>query len=528
MTPSLVTAASCAFLALCLCLDASYALRILGLFPLHGKSHFLMCEGLMRNLAKRGHQVDVYSHFPLREPVANYTDYDLGGRIGILSNNVSYGSFDSRTNFAFMPLLMRLYGMPICELMDLPVFQKLMRDPPNDPAYDIVVIELFVAHCYLAWGHRLQVPVVTIITSTMYDWMNYPIGNPSNAAIEPSAFSSFNSPMTFPERLQNVLIKMYIVWTFDNYMSKQDKKVKELFGPDYPDIRDMQQDISLVLLNYHHSITGVRTFATSVQPVAGLHIEDTKDKLPKEVQKFLDQSSHGFIYFSFGSMMRIETFPKHVLEMFYTTFEKIAPVRVLIKVAKPEELPPGLPSNVLTQPWLSQIKVLQHKNIKAFITHGGLLGTQESIYYGVPMIGIPLFADQYFNIQSYAIKNIAVKIDIESITEECLTKAVMEVLHNPIYKQTVDKIGRIFKDDLVKPVDKASFLIEYVVRHGKDTLKSPILALSWWQRILLDVYGFIALIILITLYVIWLGLKMLSKAVWKIITAHSFSKLKEN
>lgn len=57
------------------------------------------------------------------------------------------------------------------------------------------------------------------------------------------------------------------------------------------------------------------------------------------------------------SMMRIESFPKAVLETFYKVFEEIAPVRVLMKVAKKEELLPGLPKNVMIQPWLPQVAV---------------------------------------------------------------------------------------------------------------------------------------------------------------------------
>ena len=64
------------------------------------------------------------------------------------------------------------------------------------------------------------------------------------------------------------------------------------------------------------------------------------------------------------------------------------------------------------------------------MTHGGLLGTQESIYYGVPMVAIPLFGDQHFNTDMYVKKNIAVKVDLHEITEETFTKALYTVLYD--------------------------------------------------------------------------------------------------
>lgn len=57
-------------------------------------------------------------------------------------------------------------------------------------------------------------------------------------------------------------------------------------------------------------------------------------------------------------MIRIETFPKRTLDVFYATFKNIAPVRVLMKIAQPKILPPGLPDNVLVQSWLPQVKIL--------------------------------------------------------------------------------------------------------------------------------------------------------------------------
>lgn len=75
-----------------------------------------------------------------------------------------------------------------------------------------------------------------------------------------------------------------------------------------------------------------------------------------------------------------------------------------------------------------------HKNIKAFITHGGLMGTQEGIYCGVPMIGIPLFIDQFTNVDLYVSNKIAVKMSHREITEEKFDNALNEILYNPIYK----------------------------------------------------------------------------------------------
>ena len=53
---------------------------------------------------------------------------------------------------------------------------------------------------------------------------------------------------------------------------------------------------------------------------------------------------------------------------------------------------------------------LEHKNVKAFVTHGGMIGTLEAISCGVPMIGIPVFEDQHHNIYNYEEKTIDVSL----------------------------------------------------------------------------------------------------------------------
>lgn len=82
-----------------------------------------------------------------------------------------------------------------------------------------------------------------------------------------------------------------------------------------------------------------------------------------------------------------------------------------------------------------KINFAEHKNIKVFITHGGTMGTQEAIYFGIPMIGIPLFGDQRVNIQNYVNKKVAISLeDIQNVTEAKLTSALNAILKDPTYR----------------------------------------------------------------------------------------------
>lgn len=62
------------------------------------------------------------------------------------------------------------------------------------------------------------------------------------------------------------------------------------------------------------------------------------------------------------------------------------------------------------------------------------MGTQEAIYCGVPMIGVPLYGDQAQNMEFYLGKNVAVILSPDHLTEENWDAAFNAVLHDPIYK----------------------------------------------------------------------------------------------
>lgn len=55
----------------------SYGLKVLGILPFFGKSHFAIGHSIVKSLHDAGHEITVWSPFPNKSPIANYTDIVL-------------------------------------------------------------------------------------------------------------------------------------------------------------------------------------------------------------------------------------------------------------------------------------------------------------------------------------------------------------------------------------------------------------------------------------------------------------------
>ena len=73
-----------------------------------------------------------------------------------------------------------------------------------------------------------------------------------------------------------------------------------------------------------------------------------------------------------------------------------------------------------------------HPNCKGFLTHGGLLSTQEAVYHGVPLIGIPFVTDQENNLLKAAADGYAIKLSWDNIDENVLRHAIHSILNEPM------------------------------------------------------------------------------------------------
>ncbi|XP_046616572.1 UDP-glucosyltransferase 2-like [Neodiprion virginianus] len=486
--------------------------RILSILPYNAKSHAIMFEELNKGLANRGHRVDVVGHFPLKKPVENYNDIInlADDSLPKLQNNLTYKFVTSSVlDNPVVPFLTSTFGTELCKLMDHPKLKNLIKNPPNDPPYDLLIGEVLAAHCFLALGQHLKVPVVAIVTSPMWPWSSDFVANPDNPAYVPGVFSSLIAPMSFWDRMTNTLDLIGKKMQFYYYTSDQDEIIRKHLGPHALGVREAERNVSLILVNSHYSLNGVRPFTAAVVEVGGIHIPKEIEPLPRDLEEWLDRSKDGFVYVSFGSMLKIESFSGETLRALYKSLGKLAPVRVLMKVAKPDELPVGLPSNVMIRPWIPQLAVLCHKNARVFFTHGGLMSTQEAIHCGVPMIGVPLFSDQPLNVARYIRKNVAVSLVHDELTEEKIDAAFEKVLGDPSYMAAAKKMSAEFRDRPMSPLDTGIFWVEYVARHGGSIIRSPAMDLSRFQIALIDVFGALILGLAVAAYLIKLILKKL-------------------
>lgn len=72
-----------------------------------------------------------------------------------------------------------------------------------------------------------------------------------------------------------------------------------------------------------------------------------------------------------------------------------------------------------------------HPNLKAFVTHGGLLSTTEAMSLGVPVVGIPLMGDQHINMKQVEEAGWGKLLQFDDVSENTLYEAINEVISNP-------------------------------------------------------------------------------------------------
>lgn len=137
-----------------------------------------------------------------------------------------------------------------------------------------------------------------------------------------------------------------------------------------------------------------------------------------------------------------------------------------------------------------------------FISHCGKGGMSEAKYHGVPVVGIPILADQPTNLQIAVQEGWAVSCEYSDLNDKTFSAALNEALTNPSYRNVVKGHSLKFRDRPQHPLDNAAFWVEYVIRHhGAKHLQSPAVHLNFFQYHSLDVLAVLWIIVYLSLKV---------------------------
>lgn len=88
------------------------------------------------------------------------------------------------------------------------------------------------------------------------------------------------------------------------------------------------------------------------------------------------------------------------------------------------------PDNVMLQKWCPQQDILGHPNVKAFISHGGLLSLEEGIYHRTPMLFLPGFGDQINNAVKARVLGIGERLHWSTLNEDGLRYDSLLMIRN--------------------------------------------------------------------------------------------------
>ncbi|VTJ89840.1 Hypothetical predicted protein [Marmota monax] len=520
-------------------------------------SHWINIKAILDELLQRGHEVTVLTSTasilinPNTTSAINFEVYPAPSSKQHLEEHFSKWIhewiYDTPKDdfWEFYSLVQKVfkdYSDTIEQLCRNVILNKKLMMKLHESKFDVVLADA-VGPCGELLAELLKIPFVYTLRFTFgYTYEKYSGGLTVPPSYVPIVMSELSDQMTFMERVKNTVYMLYFDFWFQIFDVKRwNQFYSEVLGRPTT-IYETMGKADFWLIRTYWDLEFPRPLLPNFDFVGGLHCKPAKP-LPKEMEEFVQSSGeNGIVVFSLGTM--VSNMPEEKANMIAFALaqipQKIHCEILILRVSHHLHRYYILPCHFflfragflrapytqqtlsesykkLTHNWTTTIilirflinnfsdidSILGHPKTKAFITHGGTNGVYEAIYHGVPMVGIPLFADQPDNIAHVKAKGAAIRLDYRTLTSADLLKALRMVINDPSYKENAMELSRIQHDQPVKPLDRAVFWIEFVMRHkGAKHLRVAAHDLSWFQYYSLDVIGFLLACVATVMFII--------------------------
>ncbi|KAK7573831.1 hypothetical protein V9T40_011022 [Parthenolecanium corni] len=322
--------------------------------------HFSVLNSIALELARRGHNVTVYSRYSATYHTKNYRHIELKDCFPLKNDNSRYNSVEYISDYGGILGFIRFVLTFIPSSEALLSCEPLMKLVNTTDQYDALLLEAYNGNTdiYVGLSYKLNAPYIGVSSTMLYPWLSERMGTPDNPSYIPVPFTGFTSDMNFWQRTANTVAYLVSKLVY-NYVSvpQSEAVARRIFGNDMPPLQQLLENCSLIFTYTHPSISPVRPLVPNVVEIAGVNIDEQK-KLPENIEKFINESEHGVVYFSMGSFIHSRLFPKKKLEAFLDAFSKI-PQRVIWKW---EGDPDSINSDkILAGAWMPQKDILDEQ-----------------------------------------------------------------------------------------------------------------------------------------------------------------------
>uniref|UniRef100_A0A0P5LVW5 UDP-glucuronosyltransferase n=1 Tax=Daphnia magna TaxID=35525 RepID=A0A0P5LVW5_9CRUS len=504
-----------------LAMESCMGERIVVLYPVGSKSHFYAVMPLLEELAERGHNVTVFSPFKgITKTIKGATEIFLAS-IAQKVDTIDIDWFGmqkqgSKQFFTMMRIMTDLSVLACEGTVTNPEFQNVIKNRD----VDLFIVDAFGHEFIYPIIHNIGIPFVIHGSSSPLQTTLDAMGAPKEYASVPAMPLDFDNHMNFFQRLVNVVSGEALKFMRDIFIiAKLDAIVQREF-PGVKTIQEVEGEVSLYISNAHPITNWPRSLPPTVVTIGAIHARPAK-QLPPKFKVFADEAKDGFIVFTLGSFVSVSSMPQDLVDTFMRVFSKL-PQRVIWKWEA--GIPDSIPPNIMMVDWLPQQDLLGHPNARVFITHGGMLGTQESIYHGVPLLGLPFGNDQRANVARAVRDGWGLKLDWDKVNDHVLDGAIRHLINDPSVKANVTKWSQLMHDEIMPGKEVAAYWIEYVIRHGGTKhLQLASKNMPFYQRHLIDVAFFLGVIASLFLLIVF----MLTRTLLQCYRKRTSEKLKK-
>ncbi|XP_077448896.1 UDP-glucuronosyltransferase 2C1-like [Stigmatopora argus] len=487
--------------------------------PFEG-SHWLNMEVLIKKLHSNGHTIDVIRsdkswyikagmpHYnPITVSVSQVFDSDFVNPL--LEKTFALGRQQSSLT-TFLGVDLHLFqSMSVTSEIMCKMATEILNDDKlmarlRESRYDMVLTdpELGVG---IMLAHALQLPLVYNVRWVFSKEVHQVVA-PSPLSYVPMTGSGLSDKMTFFQRIKNLVY--YVTWEigYSFILIPQCQAVCDrFFGPEVR-FDELIQKADLWLVRADFVFEFPRPTVPNVIYMGGIQCRPA-EALPDHLEEFVQSSGeHGVIVMSLGTI--VSQLPEDLADEIAAAFAKL-PQKVIWSYRGSK--PSTLGNNTLLVNWMPQNDLLGHPKTKLFVSHGGTSGVLEAIYHGVPVVGIPLFFDQHDNLVRLTARGAGVTVTLPFVDkDENFLKALQEVLTEPSYRENIQRLSKLHKDQAIPPLNHAVFWIEFIMRHkGAAHLRTESYKLPWYVYHSVDVYLFLSGVVLVWLLTVFKMIRLL-------------------